>query len=304
MKLTQLRDFAAVAELGGLRRAARHLGVAQPGITRSIRELEHELGASLFERRATGMVLTPVGEAFLRRSVAAQQELERARDEVRQLKGFATGTVSVGMSTAPHVSMLPRALKSFRKRFPDVRLRLIEGLFPSLEPGLRDGSIDFYVGPLGEEGKTEEFIVEQLFENFRVVVSRPGHPLAKATRLADLVDAHWVATSVTSSSEAELNPVFDAYNLPHPAIAVQAQTALTMIIVASSTDLLAMLPEQWLEFVNRTQLLTKIQLVETLVAPPICIVHRARLPLTPVAEKFADLLRLAALNRREMSSSV
>ena len=70
MKLTHLRDFLAVADRGGLRRAAKHLGLAQPAISRSIRELEHELGATLFERSTSGMVLTPIGEAFRRRTAA------------------------------------------------------------------------------------------------------------------------------------------------------------------------------------------------------------------------------------------
>ncbi|WP_293881801.1 LysR family transcriptional regulator, partial [Sphingomonas sp.] len=65
--MTHLRDLVAIAEKGGLRRAARHLGLAQPAITRSIRELEHELGATFFERTTTGMNLTPVGAAFCRR---------------------------------------------------------------------------------------------------------------------------------------------------------------------------------------------------------------------------------------------
>ncbi|HTP81621.1 MAG TPA: LysR family transcriptional regulator, partial [Alphaproteobacteria bacterium] len=59
MKLSQVRDVVAVAERGSLRAAARHLGAAQPALSRSIHELERELGVPLFERRARGMVLTP-----------------------------------------------------------------------------------------------------------------------------------------------------------------------------------------------------------------------------------------------------
>lgn len=297
MKLTQLRDLAAVAELGGLRRAARHLGVAQPAITRSIRDLEHELGAALFERSATGMALTPIGVAFLRRSLAAQSELERARDEVHQLKGLNSGTITVGLSTAPHVAMLPKVLRPFQRRYPDVRLHLIEGLFPAMEQGMRDGSIDFYVGPLAEDRISSEFTVEKLFDNVRVVLGRPGTPFAHATSLADLGEARWVATSVTANSEAELNPVFERHGLPRPVIAVQAHSALTMITVAAASDLLAMLPHQWLTFATSTGLLRAIPVSEPLEAPAICMVWRSRLPLTPAAERLSDLFRVASLNR-------
>ena len=74
MKLTHLRDVVAVAERGSLRAAARHLGIAQPAITRSIREIERELGVVLFERRARGVVLTPMGEVFMRRALVMQNE--------------------------------------------------------------------------------------------------------------------------------------------------------------------------------------------------------------------------------------
>ncbi|WP_242098801.1 LysR substrate-binding domain-containing protein [Sphingomonas sp. CROZ-RG-20F-R02-07] len=297
MKLTQLRDLVAVAEAGGLRRAARQLGIAQPALTRSIRDLEQELGVSLFERSSTGMVLTPIGAAFVRRSVAVQLELERARDEVQQLTGISAGVVSIGLSTAPHVSMLPRVLQPFHARYGNVRLKITESLFPSIEAAVRDGSVDFYIGPLSEDRLSGEFTAEKLFDNRRVVLGRRGHPLAAATTLRELAGARWVATSVTASSEAELYPLFDLHGLPHPVIAVQAQSALSMITVAAWSDLLAILPEQWLEFARTSRLLTHIRLDEQLVAPPIYIVRRTALPLTPVAEYLSDLFRRAALNR-------
>src|SRR5581483_2086009 len=85
MKLTQLSYVAAIAEQGSLRAAARHLGVAQPAFSRSIAELERELGARLFERRARSMIATPLGEAFVRRASAILNDVRRARDEVEQL---------------------------------------------------------------------------------------------------------------------------------------------------------------------------------------------------------------------------
>lgn len=296
MKLSQLRHFETVAELGGLRRAARHLGVAQPAITRSIRDLEHELGATLFQRNASGMTLTPIGEAFAKRSAVVRLELDRARDEVQQLKGISAGSVSIGLSTAPHVSMLPKVLEPFRRQYPNVRLRIAEGLFPAIESSVRDGSIDFYVGPLSEESAAGDFVVEQLFENERIVLGRRGHPLSDATRLTDLRDAQWVATSVTLSSEAELTPLFEREGLPSPVIAVEAQSALSMIVVAASSDLLAMLPRQWLDFAASSGLLTHIPIDRPIAAPAICVVRRSRLPLTPVAERLCDLFRRAALN--------
>ena len=291
MKLSQIREVLAIAERGSMRSAARQLGVAQPVMTRSIRELEHELGVLLFERRVTGMILTPMGEAFVRRATAIQLDLDRVRDELQQLRGETVGTVSAGLSTVAHVALLPRIIEPFRRRFPGVRLKLVEGLFPTLEPDIQDGKVDFYVGPLAENFQPAELLVERLFDNRRVVVGRRGHPLANARSLKDLVDAHWVTTAITMNVDAELGPMFESYGLPHPHIALQTETALSMLIATAHSDLLAMLPQQWLAYFQPTGTIEHIPVAEMLPAPPICIVRRARLPLTPAAEFLCDLFR-------------
>lgn len=294
MKLTHLRDIVAVAERGSLRGAARHLGMAQPAITRSIREIEHELGVAIFERHSKGVVLTAMGQLFLRRAVSVQHELRRAREEIDQQRGFGTGHVTVALSTVPHLALLPRALSPFRARFPGVSVRILEGLFASMEGGLKDGAIDFYVGPLTEAPPAKEFFVETLFENTRVVLGRKGHPLADARSIRDLADATWITTSVTMNSEAELGPLFEDHGLPPPRVEMQANSALTMIISAANSDLLMMLPEQWLDFPSTRELLDVFNLRESFPAAPICIVRRARLPLTPAAEHMSDMLRRAS----------
>jgi LysR family transcriptional regulator of abg operon len=305
MKMTHLRDLVAVAEKGGLRRAARHLGLAQPAITRSIRELEHELGATFFERSTTGMILTPVGEAFCLRVSAFQRDLQRACEEVKQLCGQSTGTVSIGLSTATHIALLPRVLQSFHKRYPDVLLEIREGLFPMMATAIREGAMDLYVGAVCEQTMAEhvnqsgEFKNEKLFNNTRVVLARPGHPLLKARSLSELSGAAWVATTVTADHDMELAPLFLSHGLPGPRISVRAHTALSMIAAASSSDLLAMMPHQWVNLTRSTNLLQQIEIQERLIGPPIFIVTRASLPLTPVAEHLADLFRRASLNRSD-----
>jgi LysR family transcriptional regulator of abg operon len=108
LKLHHFRDAVAIAENGSLRSAARHLGVAQPTLTRSLSELERELGAPLFERRSKGMVATPLGDAFVRRATAIISDIRRARDEFEQLRGNAAGSITIGLSIAAHLWLLPK----------------------------------------------------------------------------------------------------------------------------------------------------------------------------------------------------
>lgn len=291
MKFNQLRDVVAIAERGSLRAAARHLEIAQPALTRSVHELERELGVPLFERRARGMILTPMGEAFVRRANAVMTELRRARDEVEQLHGGTHGRVVAGLSLAAHVELLPPALKPFRARYPHVQLHLIEGWYPTLEAGLKDGSIDFYIGPKHEHPPAPELIQEHLFDNTRIVIGRRGHPLARARSLSQLVDAEWATTSVTFKAEEELRELFERNGLPPPRLALRSQSAVTLIVAMSNTDLLTMVPIQWTKFTAVNQALVSIPLREIFPAPAIVLVRRAGLPLTPAAEFLLDLLR-------------
>ena len=284
----------AIVDRGSIRAAARSLGIAQPAISRSVRELERELGVTLFERQPKGVVPTRLGELFIQRARAAQNELMRAVDEIDQLRGKAHGNVSACLSTAAHIGLLPDTLKPFRQRFPDVKLNLSEGLFPDAEAALKDSTIDFYVGPLPEQRITGKLIAEDLLENRRVIMARKGHPLAAATSLADLVDCEWITTSITVKAEHELGPLFERHGLPRPRITIQAHSALTMATVVAYSDILTMLPVQWTQFPWTESLLQKIDIKETLAAPTICIVRRANLPLTPAAEFLCDLLRRAA----------
>jgi DNA-binding transcriptional LysR family regulator len=291
MKLQQLRDLVAIGEHGSLRAAARHLGTAQPTLTRSLSELERELGAPLFERRARGMILTPMGQAFVRRASAVLTEVRRARDEVEQLHGGTAGKVVAGLSLAAHIALLPKALQPFRARYPQVELHLIEGWYPTLEAGLKDGAVDFYVGPRPDQEPSSELIQEILFENDRIILGRKGHPLAGARSLRDLSGAEWATTSVTFNAEGELGELFAQHHMPPPRLALRSQSALTLMIALACSDLLAMVPMQWTDFSETSDTLKPIPVKETLPAPPIVTVRRAGLPLTPAAEHLLDLLR-------------
>lgn len=304
MKLSHIRDLVAVAELGGLRRASRHLGVAQPALSRSIRDLEVELGVPLFERQSGGMALTDIGKAVVRRATGLQHELARMREEVEQLKGKGVGRVSVGLSTVVHIALLPRVIGYFERRFPDVRVDIAESMFPGLEREVQDGTIDFYVGPIDRHHERRDLIIEPLFGNRRRVFGRQDHPLGHATSLRELEDASWVLGPLTLSSADELTPLFAQHGLPPPRIVVTARTTLGVIMTASGSDLLTMLPQQWNGVFEGAGLIVPIPVAEELPAPPVCCVRRASISLTPVAEHLCDLFRRAALNHaRELAGA-
>lgn len=293
MKLDHFEEVVAIAERGSMRAAARHLQIAQPALTRSLALLERELGAPLFERRARGVVATPLGEAFVARARSILTEIRRTREEVEQLRGAGTGTVTVGLSIAAHLALLPPSLRPFRARYPDIRLHIIEGFYPTLEERLRDGTVDFYIGPDGGAQPVPQLSREVLFHNRRIVLCRAGHPLAAATSLRVLVGQDWVTTSITADAGDEINAFFARHGLPPPRLAVRSQSALTLLTCLANSDLLAMVPAQWERFEMTGKALTTIKVEEELTAPPLVLVRRSDLPLTPAALYLLDLMHRA-----------
>lgn len=296
MKFTAIRDFLAVAERGSLRAAARQVNGSQPAMSRSIQDLERELGVVLFQRSATGVQLTPMGVIFQRRASAVRNELRLAQEELDQLRGETHGRLTVALSSVPHVALLPQALRPFRTRYPNVTIDIIDAVYPTIESDLKSSRIDCYIGPVPED-LGADLTMETLFENTRVIVGRNGHPLAQAGSLRDLVNAEWITTSITHIAEEELGPLFAKYGLPAPKLVMQAHSALTFLVALVYSDLLMMLPVQWTRSPLLREMVQPIAVNEILPAPPICLVRRSGLPLTPAAEYFCDMMRRAVLHR-------
>ena len=305
MKLSHIRDVLAVAELGSLRKAARHLGIAQPAITRSIQEIEHEFGAPFYERHARGVRLTAIGQVFVRRASTIESELRRVREEIEQVKGHSTGQVTIAMSIASSIALMPEAITAFRKRYPEALLKVSETLFQPVEQDVADGRIDAYIGALEATHLSPRLSVEKLFDNQRVVVARKGHRLASTADMSAISEAHWLRPALSSrSSEADFEEWLKSIGVHEPRIVVHTRSALQTVLAVASSDLLTVVPRQWLELPAFSDSLQALEMVKPLDAAPVCLVRQSGAPLTPMAEHFCDLIRRLAVNyqRRPLGS--
>ena len=294
MKLHQLRDVIAIADHGSLRAAARHLNIAQSAIAKSVSLLEKELDAPLFERHKRGVVLTPMGTLFVQRARAASNELDRAREEIAQHRNAGTGRVTVGLSTVSHLALLPLVIDTFTRRYPDVRLTVLEALgFHAIEAQMRSRAVDAYVGVSPGSKLPGEYLVEPLFDNQRYVVGRAGHPLSGATSLGELTDARWIVSS-TKTAETSFAALFRRYQFKVPARVTLAESVLGQLVFLLNSEALMISPKQTMEFEPFAGRLIRIPVREEIDTPSIVMVRRAALPLTPAAEHFCDLMRRAS----------
>ena len=296
LKLNQLRDFIAVAKNGSLRAAAREISIAQPSLTKSIQTLEEELGAPLFERSARGAILTPSGAAFLPRAQLVMEELRRAREVVSQLNEGVGGRVAIGLSPAATTMFLSTTLRTFRKRYPDLEMRITDGRADLTMPLLRNGELDFVVGPVPPDGFGEDIVVEKLFASTRVITCRRGHPLVSAPRLSDLLDQDWIATAVSGRLRSEFDAIFTSRSLTRPRSVVHCENTFAALELLLNSDMVALLPRSFAEAAFLRDLLTFIAVEEEFAGPDIYIIRKAGLPLTPAADHLTMQIHKVAEN--------
>lgn len=142
MDLKQLQYFVQVAELGGFTRAASVLRVAQPALSRQVRALEVELRQRLFDRNGRGVTLTAAGTRLLGHGRGILQQVERARLDLEDQRGAASGLLSIGLPPSVSRTLTAPLVEAFRERFPRATLSVMEGLSTYTLEWLTQGRID------------------------------------------------------------------------------------------------------------------------------------------------------------------
>ena len=302
MRLSQIRDFLAVAETGSIRAAARSLRLTQPALTKSLRQLEGELGAVLVTRSVRGVVPTVLGQAFLARARSIDGDLRRAREEIAQLRGAREGTLSVGASTAPAIGVLPRAVVKLRESWPEARIRVSDTSFPHVLADLREGRFDLAIAPrFGPDPVPQgEFAVELLFRNEVVVAVRKGHPKSRARSLRELSGSEWLRSGPPGGPSIVIEDAYQTLGLPAPDYHLQCESLLALPEIVAISDIAAIVPWQMLEQPQMRGRLVRVPVRERLKPIEINLLTRAGVPLTPLAKDFVAILRSLTKQRTEM----
>jgi DNA-binding transcriptional LysR family regulator len=181
MELRHLRYFVAVAEECHFGRAAQRLFISQPPLSRQIQDLEEELGVRLLERSNHKVRLTDAGHQFLEGARLTLAQADRAASRARRAGQGKLGYLPLGYIPTADLSLLPRILRPFRERYPDVELELRSAGVADQIRELRSGRIlaGFIRLPVREPGLR----VEPLFREPLVVALPRRHPLLAHRRV-------------------------------------------------------------------------------------------------------------------------
>ncbi len=170
MKLNQLKYFTAVVEYGGFVSAARELNIAQPALSRQVKELEKELGVQLLDRDRQGSTINESGERFYNRARAILEQLEMAREEVRTQTSKPTGHVRVALPITSAALLAPKLLRKVSESYPLVTLEIVDGLGYEAGHVVESGRVDFGVVPNAEKLDKAEFT--PIMEEYLYAVTR------------------------------------------------------------------------------------------------------------------------------------
>ncbi len=172
MELRSLGYFVRIAELGSITRAAAHLRVAQPALTRQVQRLEEELGAALFTRVNRGVRLTEAGQRLLDSATRILRDVERTADEIRAHDAFPSGKIILGVTPTLCPVLVPELFARMRQQFPKIELKVVHAGMVRLEEMLIDGRIDLAL--LSELSRNRLIVSTRLAEEEMVLVTRPG----------------------------------------------------------------------------------------------------------------------------------
>ncbi|GHO83958.1 LysR substrate-binding domain-containing protein [Dictyobacter formicarum] len=181
MELRHLRYFVAVAEELHFARAAERLHMAQQPLSFQIKQLEEELGVTLFRRTTRRVELTDAGRALLTEVYAALAHLRQGVETARRVERGETGSLVIGYASMALYNLVPPAVHLFRERFPDVQVTLRELCSPDLEEQLLEGAFD--VGLAIQGMHDPELIYETVLREQATVAIPKNHPLGRQAQI-------------------------------------------------------------------------------------------------------------------------
>jgi DNA-binding transcriptional LysR family regulator len=191
MTFTQLEIFVAVVECQSFSLAASHLGISQSAVSHAVANLETELGVMLIERHRLGIALTEIGKRVIKHTQQMLGLHDAVLQEAAATKGLKRGSVRIGsFGITTSVQLLPQLMWAFGQKYPEIELRIFEGVDREVIEWLYDRYVDvgFVLLP------NESMDTIQIAEDQLVAVLPDGHPLTKksAIRPGDLVSEPFI----------------------------------------------------------------------------------------------------------------
>lgn len=227
MNLRQIEIFHAVMKTGTASRAAEILRISQPAVSKAIQELERVIGFPLFHRIKGRMSPTAEGNLFIREVESAFSGLVHLRGAAARIRDFGSGEIRVASLSALSTNVMPKALKNFQLKHPDVAITFQARLSSEVKELVASGQFD--VGLAADEIDLAG-VEARTFQNYRVEMAFPKeHPLASKdiVRPADLDGQAFIALAPEDTTRREAEAIFANHGI-QPKIVLETPYSTTI----------------------------------------------------------------------------
>lgn len=300
LKLSDLRLLRAVVDFGGMAKAASHLNITQPAVSKAIAALEKTVGVRLVDRTPHGIVQTIYGQALLKGAAAVFDDLGQSINQIEFLKDPTVGDVR--FATIEHLTagFLPAVISRLSKSHPRLNFHVDEISVRVLQyRALRERDVEFVITRLPQVPEPD-MNIEALFDDPIFVAVGANSPWAKRRRiqLADLINEHWTHPPYTAIVGPVLIEAFRAEGLEPP----QGISCLNMQMhkaLLATGRFVATLPSSLLRFSPEKVSLKRLPIELPQVSAPVGIISLKNRTMSPVAELFLQSARAVATQSKD-----
>lgn len=281
------RIFYYVAKYGNISKAAKVLLSSQPNVTRTIKNLEGELGCTLFSRTSRGMRLTPEGERLYGHVRLALEHIEAGEAELGQSKTLQSGAVYIAASEVALRCLLLPVLKRFRMLYPGVHLRISNHSTPQAIAALKDGTADIAVvtSPTERFASLRETIIQPVHE---VAVCPPSFKdlIGRKVSLAELSNYPLISLGSDTKSFEFYSAFFTGYGLNYQPD-IEAFTADQILPMVAADLGIGFVPQ---EFIKEWENVHILDLEEKIPERNIVLIKRKEQPLSMAARELEKMI--------------
>lgn len=295
MELQQLRHFLAAVRLGNIGRAADDQRITQSGLSRSIKNLEDQLGLPLLKRHPKGVVPTAFGERLIPHANALINREQSAVDDLLSMSKVDTGAVSVGITWNYSHYFTPEVFTDLLSSHPGLKIRVKSGTYIELFESLRQDELHIVFGLLASGHQHPDCKVEELFTTRSIVVSSKTHPLARKRKITaeHLSQSEWALLDSEGFQRAFDNFFYVAeLSLPEKVFQTNSFALLKHVVINSS--LLTILPREIVENDLASKRVAHIKTDTPADFTRAGIVYRSDAVITPAVELVIKKIRSEA----------
>jgi len=294
MEIRQLRYLVAAIEKGTLSVAADTVFITQPALTRSLQNLEHELGVDLLERLPRGVIPTAAGKLLYQHANLIINEVKKIKADVPLAAEGLVGNLRIGVGALFAQHIVDDIVWQLSTSNDSMSMGITVGFFEDLVHKLVEGSLDVVFSSLPSVNVPEELIVEPLSDLNVSFVSNKDHPLAQKEicEPKDLEAARWVIVDQPHAA-AMFSQFFASQGMVTPASLVRTDSLGLILSLLKKGDFISVLPRHLIYQSSEINNLVELKVRGPAITRKFGLIYREDITGRPLLKLFFDGIRKA-----------